>query len=844
MLDLLYTLFIAPLEFWMEKTLQWGFDHTQSWGWAIIVMSLVVNTVILPIYLKAEHWQEEERSIRKSFEEDEAMIKRTFKGQERFAMITTMHRQAGYSPLLTLRSSIGFFLQIPFFFAAYHFLSHFEPLQGISFLGLSDLSKPDELFSIGGFAVNFMPILMTVINITSALIYTKNLSKRDKYQLYGMAAIFLVLLYNAASGLVLYWTFNNIYSLAKNVIMHEAKELPVSFTIPNFSCDFKFLRRFNERFSFVENWNLNSLQTLFWPAVLLWLCLTFIYFPIKLYDSDPMAFDIPMETVFSSMLGGCQLVIFVLFVIWLCCKGKLRTFLSVLTLVSLISSILSAFVFEADLGAMDAFIFKKPEALYNKANIYFDIGIVCCSFIFISLIAKYNFSSFFKKFSLLSLISVFSLSVYIALPYITKANNLNDVSSNQKIPKSAAQMLAFSKEGKNVIVLMLDAFTGGNMKQILEKDPSISSDLDGFIWFTETMSSGSGTIVGMPSIIGGEDLAADKLMDSSRTEILEETINRKWAHFFNYLSSKNFEINLMEYNWISDSTLKKYLQSEINLIHAKTLWKHFSDVWSRNQNLTFENYAVNYFKFFHTYGLFKVAPLSRQKKLYKRGQWGRSISPGYHNQMISLQKYAELDSFSKYSTLIDTKKNQFKFIISEVTHFPWSLGEKCLPIASEGTSELNENGLNEAHLQTEYCAIKSVIRWISWMKDTGVYDNSMLVIVSDHGDFDSEQIFKAWDKNPPKVGLHALLLVKPFNSQGKLKSSNHLTMNYDVQKMIRQNLGEKISSPWLNNQRIRNSVTVNFWQKDKHAPNHFIIKDYYSIRGSITKKENWQLPQK
>ena len=224
MLDFLYTLFIAPLEFWMEKTLLWGFDHTQSWGWAIIVMSLVVNTVILPIYLKAEHWQEEERSIRKSFEKDEAMIKRTFKGQERFAMITTMHRQAGYSPLLTLRSSIGFFLQIPFFFAAYHFLSHFEPLQGISFLGLADLSKPDELFKIGDFAINFMPILMTVINIASALIYTKNLSKRDKYQLYGMAALFLVLLYNAASGLVLYWTFNNIYSLCKNIILVKIGE--------------------------------------------------------------------------------------------------------------------------------------------------------------------------------------------------------------------------------------------------------------------------------------------------------------------------------------------------------------------------------------------------------------------------------------------------------------------------------------------------------------------------------------------------------------------------------------------------------------------------------------------
>ena len=58
------------------------------------------------------------------------MIKRTFKGQERFAMISTMHRQAGYSPFLSLRSSLGFFLQIPFFFAAYHFLSPFRASRG------------------------------------------------------------------------------------------------------------------------------------------------------------------------------------------------------------------------------------------------------------------------------------------------------------------------------------------------------------------------------------------------------------------------------------------------------------------------------------------------------------------------------------------------------------------------------------------------------------------------------------------------------------------------------------------------------------------------------------------
>ena len=461
MLDLIYTLFIAPLEFWMGKTLLWGFDHTQSWGWAIIVMSLVVNTVILPIYLKAERWQEDERSIRKSFEKDEAMIKRTFKGQERFAMITTLHRQAGYSPLLTLRSSVGFFLQIPFFFAAYHFLSHFEPLQGISFLGLADLSKPDELFKIGDFAINFMPILMTVINIASALIYTKNLSKRDKYQLYGMAALFLVLLYNAASGLVLYWTFNNIYSLVKNTVIKQTSCLNFTLTLPKLSLNCNFFKCLH-LFSDTKKHDWSSLQQLFWPATLLWLGLTFIYFPVKLYTSDPITFSTPMDEVVSSLIGGCQLVIFVIFLLWFICRSGLRTSLSFLALTILISSILFAFVFEHDLGALDAFVFQKPEALKSKWNKFIDFGVIVFAILFVWCIAKFNLIRAFKNFATLSLITVLGISIFYASPYITNKDHLAAQQQNSINPPEEVQKLfTFSKNGQNIVVLMLDMFTGG-----------------------------------------------------------------------------------------------------------------------------------------------------------------------------------------------------------------------------------------------------------------------------------------------------------------------------------------------------------------------------------------------
>lgn len=72
----------------------------------------------------------------------------------------------------------------------------------------------------GGHSLNLLPIVMTLINIVSSAIYLKGLTLRDKLQTYALSLIFLVLLYNSPSGLVLYWTLNNLFALVKNVLLY------------------------------------------------------------------------------------------------------------------------------------------------------------------------------------------------------------------------------------------------------------------------------------------------------------------------------------------------------------------------------------------------------------------------------------------------------------------------------------------------------------------------------------------------------------------------------------------------------------------------------------------------
>jgi membrane protein insertase Oxa1/YidC/SpoIIIJ len=140
-------------------------------------------------------------------------------------VLSACYRQNHYHPVYMMRSTLGLLIQIPFFIAAYSYISHLEIIKGASFFIIRDLGSPDGFLHIGKFTINVLPLLMTLINCISGAVYTKNFEIRDKIQLYGMAAIFLALLYASPSGLVLYWTANNIFSLIKNILKGNKKVL-------------------------------------------------------------------------------------------------------------------------------------------------------------------------------------------------------------------------------------------------------------------------------------------------------------------------------------------------------------------------------------------------------------------------------------------------------------------------------------------------------------------------------------------------------------------------------------------------------------------------------------------
>ena len=949
MLDFIYTLFIAPLEFWMQKALMWGFEQTHTWGWAIIVMSLVVNFVILPIYMKAESWQEEERAIRKSFEAKEAMIKATFKGQERFAMISTMHRQAGFSPFLAMRSSIGFFLQIPFFFAAYHFLSHFEPLQGVAFMGLADLSKPDEMFHIGSFAINVMPILMTVINLVSALVYTQNMSRKDKIQLYGMAALFLVLLYDAASGLVLYWTFNNIFSLCKNIVydlyhrfgrktiesikqcfpkhkatnevfpqssfmsgylvflwgisaifallssnqmdlISDATKVQLSFisdigfVLTGFAClvelvllkvwkHHKVLLAFSLLVLYygLNTWfkwqftganrhyfaliagllflipviglthlrcNLNMLLMrgknaigLYTPAVSWLIILVTAYLPIQAFCTAPELFS-PTADVLALLLKYSVIGIVFFWVLdkvfkFFNAENFAGYFFSLLTLLFTIY----AFLLPMDVGTIDAFQISDPAPLYLTKNLLVDFVVLILFFAgFIWLTRQGKVTLIRNVFIICCVLGLGSST--LSLWQSRGQWQTESDSTTVTLPSYNDRLLGFSKDKINIVVVMLDAFSGSHIDILFNEYPELKDQYRGFVWYRNMLASGDSTVSSLPSIICGEKCAPWSLNENETDKSLAEKINRYYAETLNKFGPQ-FDIAIHERNWLEPNRLNDLVHDD--MLAIRFMGDSYLNRYLQKNDITLGRGSSD--SFLLAVSLFNSVPWSMKNLVYKDGRWIENLMPKSDTLVVrALREYAFIDGLADLSNT-NASKATYKFFDNEITHHPWLMDAKtCTVSAKPKIYKTRQDNADELHLANEMCALKALSRWINWMKSEGIFDNTMIILVSDHDGMDSDMIGKVFGS--PYKGMvgkpNPLLLVKHLGRSGnKDVESNDMPLSLtDVSKLIDNDLN--IQPFTGRTQPRRMSVTGG------KTMNKFVLEREWMVDSDMTRRDHWK----
>ncbi|MBO4533067.1 MAG: YidC/Oxa1 family membrane protein insertase [Treponema sp.] len=901
---MLYNLIITPIETIIDWVFLFISKKFSALGIisAVAGVSLAMNFMALPIYNIAEKIQDKERKISLKLAKQVKRIKQTFKGDEQFMMLQAYYKEEHYHPLYVFRSSLSILIEIPFFIAAYHYLSHCDALFGASFLFFKNLGLPDQTFSFvlghKTFYINILPIIMTLINIASGAIYTKGAPAKEKIQLYGVTLVFLFLLYNSPSGLVIYWILNNLFSLCKNIVLKMKHPgliahgflsflllavslfvflfkpgtslwkkwfifaMAISFTIIPYCILFikklKFFNRFNNPESLTNENKKRNLYIFLLSAISLGLLCGFTL-PASTIATSPIEFCFlgntpsPFTYIWNNLSIFLGFFVFWPMVIFLLFGDKVKRYEAMIFLALLITTLFNVYVFKPDYGVIDP-RFCITVRLDRVPFYYFILPVVIfiISIITFLLFEKYK-KQFIITFILISIgVSELFIGVYKS-SYIKKEfvayKPVYEQQQKKEIPSKEAikPVYNLSKTENNVIVLFLDRAISSFFPFIVEQFPNLNEQLSGFRYYPNTLSYGLYTMFGYPGMVGGYEYTQDQ-MNERPDVLLRDKHNEALLMMPTLFSQAGYEVTVAnptyaDYGYTSTASFfDKY--SNIKGIDTKgtlsQIYKNEKKIdYDSNMDLICKKQFVN---FILIEGMYPLLRDTLQKFLHDD-----SIDKNvFINSFSDLYYLSELTDFT-------SDKPTYTFIGNETTHEPTPLLYPDYDVP--GVYENGKTGpykpcnsQDGQEYQTNLGAILQLGKFFDYLKENDVYDNTRIIVVADHGYFDLISTFQNF-KNPTiPASFNPLLLVKDFNASGPIITDNSFMTNADTLFLAKENLGLSDTNPFTNKQfeQKKDSVTVWMGYNGEESVSavrnrtQFTLDKGYTVKDNIFSPENWK----
>ena len=387
----------------------------------------------------------------------------------------------------------------------------------------------------------------------------------------------------------------------------------------------------------------------------------------------------------------------------------------------------------------------------------------------------------------------------------------------------------FSRD-KNVIIVLLDAFQSDIFEEIIEAEPRFRAELDGFVFFKETTSLFPLTELSIPSFFSGKTYQLDMPhKDFIRTSMNEETISTVFL-------DEGYVVDIAPLNvqYCGPHTNCFLIPFPYGASHGEI-----------------EGAVAAYLM---DLSIFRVAPVFlRNFLVYRNQKW--------QFQRMTAEAVVGDKHFSSLAFLEDItdgaqakeKKPTFKFLHLYATHRPYVMTKDCRPAGKT----LPVNRVNAINVSK--CSIERFAALMKKLKSIGVYDNSLIVLMSDHGSRDSIlQRTNFHGENPELLATHKniksiagsampVLVIKPPHGSGPLRVSSAQAMLSDLPATLTTLMGTKKiidrGMPVFSIDPLQTRLRkfYNYWIcTDCTDAGYFMPFEEFEIRGSVLDIVSWK----
>ncbi len=564
-------------------------------------------------------------------------------------------------------------------------------------------------------------------------------------------------------------------------------------------------------------------KTLLFLALFIVLLQLFIFFPTSIWTQNQFNFDSPYSDSLSFLLLIVTSILVLSIIVALITPKTLRKYLlPFLTILSVLIFIQQN-ILVWDYGILDG----KNLQFQSKTSLGYIDSIV---WFFATLILIVKRSLLIKHAStILVFTGIVTTSLFLISLY-SYDFNINENSASITEDKK----FQFSKE-KNILVFVLDGFQSDLFWRIIENEPEITKDLKGFEFYPNTTAVFSKTYPSIPLLLTGkiyqkQKTIRDFLNSVYKDSILSELINSNWrVELYPYLKNMipingSFMSNYREKTTLLNK-VESYLQA-LDLSFFRTV-PHVVKRKVYNQgDFIVKKDMLEYFK----KNEILIEEPKKTKKLPRTNKH-RGI-----NFLENMKDYGSVDS----------TQPAFKFYHLLMPHSPFTLNRKLEFI--KGNKDF------ESYNDYAFASLKLMIGYLKELKKLGVYDNSAIIIVADHGGGEYTNVKYEVDNNKftpiiedgyEKASAKPLLLVKKFDSKEPfIISPNKPVSLTDVAPTIASfaqitppnNNGVTIDAINVQSERERTFYYYSFTGWDSKYLQDFNV---YKINGNIYKEESW-----
>jgi hypothetical protein len=580
--------------------------------------------------------------------------------------------------------------------------------------------------------------------------------------------------------------------------------------------------------------------------------LIFLVTPITTFLTSPGEIGLHLDYLISVNARDAMLIVYVAAAVYaLALTPRMRTVLTIIASTALALGILYAYVLPFGYPKMSGLTFEQipvPAAsLIWRALV--DVTLVIAVALGICG-AVLRFGA--RPILMGILLSAASMAA-VAMVSVAR-NDTRGGAGGAETEASVTQPLRFSKTHPNVLILFLDRFMGSYVESILQSDPDLATRLSGFTWYPRSVAAGENSIAGLHPLLGGYDYTPLEM--NARGKPLVEQSTEAFSILPHNFSRKGWRVNVVSPRGLGFTVAGdcRYLQMPgvtCSHIPASVVRQRAEQMGFPLNDLSRSSYA----ELLVLLGSMRATPYLVKEVVYRRGPWRVFLD---HSAGTTFRQWAELDALDELS-LTQAAEPNFNFVSNILPHEPYFMGEDCQPQRTQfrvPDEEVRRRGheslFSLQHAIAARCTLLVVADYLDFLKQAGVYDNTKIVIVSDHGivgpvSDQSSRAVAGGTQHNMFVRTRSVLLVKEINATGELQISDAFMPNAEVPRIVCEEIGGCVN-PYLNDKPIRADgrddpfhVLIVPWQFTAQEPNAFVINAHLVLRGKDPYEfKNWE----